>query len=51
LVRDIREKLGAEVFADKSAKIWILVKATANPNDALLDEAGVEVVEAGKFTS
>ena len=49
-VRQIRELIGPDTLADKTAKFWVLVKAVADNDDCLLSESGVVVCEAGKYT-
>lgn len=48
LLRKVKQALPESVdFADKSQPFWVLVKGTGSKTDRLLDEADVQIVEAG----
>jgi hypothetical protein len=47
LIRQVKEALPDDAFADRSRTIWVLVKGKGSEEDRLLDEDGVEIVETG----
>jgi len=49
LIQQIRAKLPPGKLEDKNCAFWVLVKGTASRNDYLLDEDGVEIVDAGVY--
>lgn len=50
LIARVKERLGAGILADKEATFWVLVKGNVSETDNLLDDAGVEIVDAGVYT-
>jgi len=48
-IKEIQNKLPENSLSDKSKSFWVLVKGTASEHDGLLDQEGVEIIEAGTF--
>jgi len=49
LINQLREKLRTWVLEDKRRTFWALVKGDANPEDYLLDEEKVTIIEVGVY--
>lgn len=49
LIKKLQEKLPSGLLKDKSRAFWALVKGTAAPDDYLLNEDDVSIVEAGVY--
>ena len=49
LIQKIRARLPEKKMEDKSSAIWALVKGSVGRDDYLLDEDGVEIVDAGVY--
>ena len=49
LIKKVQERLPPGTLEDKTQTFWALVKGTATPDDYLLNEDGVTIVEAGVY--
>lgn len=49
LIRQTRTALPENVLQDKTRRLWVLVKGSANRQDGLLDPEGLTVEEVGVY--
>ncbi len=49
LIKELQESLPPGTLEDKKQAFWALVKGTSRPDDYLLDEDGVSIVETGVY--